>query len=165
MASSLNDYKLRDNQFTCRLRYSVYTIIKLWHPVYTIADSAVSSLHDCRLYLVLTSLVSGTQFTRCSWWYLAYMSILPFVNCGIQFTRQFFMIVMLLMIIWSTKWDTLLYIIIIYQSQSSVKSLRRRCEIPEYKGLVSTDYRERGSNTRSVYPTQDTSRMKTVKVK
>ena len=36
---------------------------------------------------------------------------------------------------------------------------------PTYKGPFTMDYRERGSQARRMYHTQDTSRMKTVRVK
>ena len=43
--------------------------------------------------------------------------------------------------------------------------MQSRSKIPKYKGPFSMDCRERGSYARGVYPTQDTSRMGTVRVK
>ena len=56
-------------------------------------------------------------------------------------------------------------IIIIYEAYSSFESLRRRYKRPKYEIPFSIDYRERRSHARGVYPTQNTSRIGTTRVK
>ena len=58
-----------------------------------------------------------------------------------------------------------LLLLLLYTRLKGLKSLRRRCKRPTCKRQFSIDNRERGFHARGVYPTQDTSRMGTARVK